>query len=273
MPPLWATGGRLSTSIDAASNYGTSVTAGGTASTKGSYAQLGNANGFTLPWDAPFGFFWSMKVTTAASEYFADLAINTTPTIVVPNMPFSGVNGSVEELVYIPLALAAGAAVKIRTQCTTASAASTHQIHPAASGWLGQRTFARCETLGVNTSTTRGVVIATGTTANTKTTYSVIGTTGFRWKAMMVIIGGQASNARTTSADFKFDLAVGATGSEQIVLPDARMLLANTTQVQGVPRKHGPFPVDFPASTQLSMRTACSAASAVSFDFMVMGFG
>jgi hypothetical protein len=138
---------------------------------------------------------------------------------------------------------------------------------------LGQPTFARCEVLGAATGTSGGVNISTGTTANTKTAYSVIGTTSFRWKAAYWAIGSQHSNARTVAGDMKFDVAIGAAGVEQIICADQYYLMVNSTQIQGLPRKHGLYPCDIPSGANVSMRAAGSTTTAVSMDYFAIGFG
>lgn len=77
----------------------------------------------------------------------------------------------------------------------------------------------RSETIGANTSTSVGVTVTAGVTANTKGTYVSLGTTTFDWHSTTVCIGNNGG-----AADFIVDIAIDdGGGNKWIIIPDLRM--------------------------------------------------
>lgn len=265
-------GGRLSASIvdGTATDYGVSVATNASANTKGNYASLTSS----LPIAAQGGFWWDISTTAGVFDYSFDLAIGTAGNekIIVPDMFFSGA-AEVNRSIFMPLQIPSGVTVRARGQSTTGTKASLHAITPVGLGWLGSEVPQRCESLGVTTSSaTHGVSVTPSATINTKGSYAVIGSPTIDYRYLLVILGYQLSGVRTSS-NARLDIAIGAGGSEQVILPNLRYRNCNTTQEPVRQLFLGPFPVGIPAGASISARCQADAASALAIDVAVLGFG
>jgi hypothetical protein len=120
--------GRFQDAANVASSILVSITASGTANTKGSYTQLIASTSF----DAS-GFLLALRASTVSRTYLLDIAVGAAASeqVVLPNILVSVGTGSAlpTDLVYLPMAVKAGQRIAARCQSATASAAMTVGVY------------------------------------------------------------------------------------------------------------------------------------------------
>lgn len=115
--------------------------------------------------------------------------------------------------------------------------------------WPSYPSFAQIES---NDPNNWGQDIPTDATANTKGSYtSMIASTAFDATSLLVMTCYTYSH----TVSFLFDIAVGASSSEQIIIPDVYINGGDSGREQIFMQE---FPVDIPAGTRISARTQCS---------------
>lgn len=244
---------------------GATVTAAGSTNTKGSYTELVSATGF----DSTMIEITVQVMTASATAplYLLDIATGGagSETVVIPNLlvekesasASSGVNGA---RYVLPLAVANGTRVAARCQSTTAGAVMQVVITLwTAGGCPGITSFTNA---GANTSTSGGVQIDPGGSANTKGAYAQLTastTSVAQWVLIMYTLGG---NSAPSTARWYIDFATGAAASETVLIPDSPLSLGFGSGVWfASPRSRG-FVTYVPASTRLAMRASCNITDA-----------
>ena len=117
----------------------------------------------------------------------------------------------------------------------------------------------RLATEGEDTGNSRGTQVDSSTTANTKGSFTeIVASTPFDADGIVIFVG--AANADS----FLLDVAVGASASEQVVIPDIR------SDLKGSVAAHFIAPISIAASSRISVRVADDVASARNY-FMGIG--
>jgi hypothetical protein len=115
---------------------------------------------------------------------------------------------------------------------------------------------------GAVVANSRGTDITANASANTKGSYTqLVASTPFDTVMVSLVLGGSFSSS-TTGYAFSVDLAVGASGSEQIIIPDA-VISAEKGGGTGSYANAATFtlPLNIPAGSALSARGMCSLAT------------
>lgn len=237
------------------SSSGTTITAGGSANTKGSYSSLG-ATSFAFE---GFTVYFLNNVSTA--DFMIDIAVGSVgnETILIQDLYVScrkATNfASVE--IYIPVHVLHNQFMQVR--CAASSASASAQIiivgHSANPG--GYPGFARAVPL-FTAATSRGVAVDCGGTANTKGSWTeIIASTPVAIDALLCVIGCNGNVARTTQMNCIYDIGVGGSGSEYVLIPDLHMVWdANSDGPINV--IHGPMACRLPSGTRLAARSSCN---------------
>ena len=114
------------------------------------------------------------------------------------------------------------------------------------------------DSYGAVLTTSQGTPVAASSTANVKGAWVQLTASTLRdYQGIYVDFG----NSSTTNATFLFDVAVGAAGSEQIIVPD---IWFGGDQTMGL-NQGGPypeFPVRIPAGNRIAVRCQSTTASA-----------
>ena len=199
---------------------GTTVTAGGTANTKGAWAQLMPA----ISRDA-YGIliqFTNGAASATARNRLTDIGIDfnggTSYTVLIPDLVDSGSapNTLLGVWYYFPLYIPAGSSIAARSQCLTASATCGVHIQlmcdPARPD--GIRAGTSVSAYGVNNATSAGTIVTPGTTAEGNWT-SLGTTTGRHWWWQT----GMGCNDTTQSAQcYSVDISAGSSTTDNRIL-------------------------------------------------------
>ena len=245
--------------LGAGTGTGTTVTAAGSANTKGLYSTVGTAS---FQYDGIYLYF---STFSANARFRVDIAINTTAdTIIIPDLFIDSSTAATTANTYtfIPVSIPAGAAVKARCQSTTASASFSMIVGGFETDSNGTRGFARAIscTDWTNTDPT-GAITLNGIT---QTGWGQIqASTTARLAALYAMF--DARGAALTSADLLLDIGWGAAASERVL---TQILIRGTGSHQQI---LGPFPCDFPAGTRLAFRGQASTTDTNTVGLSLLG--
>jgi hypothetical protein len=255
----------------AGTSSGTTLTASGTANTKGTYVSLGTT---TFEWNH---VSISLAASSASADHLVDIAIDDgggNKWIILPDLRHpSRISANASPvLLSLPLYVPKGSLIYARSSSSTASATMAITISGLAIGRGGAPGYSRCVAL-YTPGTSRGTSVDPGAVAGTTSAWVQL-TTGasVRVAEWFAVVGTGGNTSRTTST-WLVDFAIGASGSEQVVLADVLISAGVSTTAQG-PFAIGPYPTDVPASTAWSVRAVCSQTSATGriLDFCLYGF-
>lgn len=241
------------------------------ANTKGIWTEIDAATAFPVG-----GFMLSALVANAAlaDDHLIDVGVGAAASevVILANVHHSaGSTLSPLETTNFPLALPQGVRIAMRKQSTTAAAAVFPSILLYSAGMAGSLYAA--DTYGANTADSGGVSVDPGAMANTKGSYSEItAATTRRIKKLVLCFGNQENNVRTTT-DWLVDVAVGAGGSEIVIIPNQHVFASSATDwLHGIRREYN---VDIPAGVRLAARAQCATTDATDrlFDVVLIGVG
>lgn len=249
-------------------SLGVAVFSGATANTKGSYVEVLASAAY----DAQGFFIWTQKAGHSDADVLLDIAIGAaaSETIIVNNLMGAGSGNGECTQYYIPIPVPAGTRVSARAQSTGVSDHSKVGLclasgHPG--GWSG----GIVTTYGANTADSGGVSVDPGATANTKGAYSeYVASTTYDIKALILSIGEQTNFVRS-SAGQRADLAVGAAGSEVVVIPD--ILFVQSASGDHFMPKSFHYRTYIPAGSRIALRAQSSTNDAADrlFDTIIYG--
>lgn len=252
--------------ITVAGSEGVRVTTGA-ANTKGAWtaivtasASWGQITVVCLPWSGSVDFM--VDISKGDGTVFTILA----PDLHIP--AFNTFSGGIA--LRIPLNIQRGTVLYARAAAVGASAQVSLAIRGSAGFW-GAPGFSRAVAL-YTPATQRGVSIDAGATANTKSAWIAMSTgVTTRIGAVMALIG-QNAQATRTACSWLWDIGIGVSGSQQVVLANIPLSVA-TTSVMLTPHYLGPFDCSVPPSTAWWARAQCSITTAAqrTFDLALYG--
>lgn len=199
---------------DTSDSRGTTVVAGGSTHTKGSWVELAASTSIDAEWitvqlDGPEideSYLFDIGVGAAASE-----------SVVIANIPLaSNVVGL--RSVTLPLTIPSGSRVSARMQATAALQEADVSIHLSSESAYG--TSASNITLGADTSASLGTVLDPGGTANTKGSWVELASSTSADIDYLLVMIGPNDNAviGNANSNFLIDIATGAAASETVVI-------------------------------------------------------
>jgi hypothetical protein len=263
-------------SITSASSQGQAVTAGGSAHTKGSYANLLTAANNLQ--DSQGFFIWAINsiTTPGVDDCLLDIAFGAAGSeqIVVPDLLVSVAATTPFTCFYFPIAVPSGTRIAGRSQSTTASRAMRVSCHTVSTGLTPSSPLQRVTAYGTtSTSATKGTSIDAGGTANTKGSWTEIVSAANMTNPMsfmLVVIGDQSTtHAGAGSVGFLLDIGIGASGSETVLaanLPirvSAQQDPTSSSWYGSVsPLAFPLFPAALPAGTRLAARMQANTTDA-----------
>lgn len=189
-----------------------------------------------------------------------------------------GIGGSGSEIVIIPNLLVSSYAAQgirwllpvsipagTRIAARIASSATNDQINMGlmtlSDTSLSMGVASAVDTYGVNTSTNLGVAIDAGGTANTKGAYVQITSSVTNDLAGFILVFDtqNASTGNTAVITWLVDIAIGASGSEVVIMPNLFIVGTyssgfSTLYAPGIPY----LPIQIPAGTRVAARAECS---------------
>lgn len=237
---------------DLANTRGTLASAGNPAGSFGSLVELASATDY----DAQ-GFFLWLRAATSVRYQIKLYAGAAGSEVEFAHLGGALATGAGSSVVYVPIAIPAGT----RIAFAVASSSTFSQAYAHISLVRGSSSAPL-----VSRGTLCGIAsndwseVDCGTTANTKGAYKeIIASTVRPAKGYTLFFHGDPST--TISNFFLFDVAVGAAGSEQIILANAHVA-AKDFGPPVSPNVIGPIWTPIPAGSRLAVRGQCSSAGA-----------
>lgn len=210
------------------------------------------------------------------SDRLVDIGIGAASSelVIIGDLPAPNIADRCMYHAFFPLMIPEGSRLSHRSAATVASQGTLVGMTLVAGGFIGQHASAQvCTTLGAVAADSGGTGIDPGGTAGTKGSWvqvpaSTVTDKPFRW--LGIGLGNQANAARA-SGSFLMDVAIGAAGSEQIILENLH--INSQTNGEMLPWFIGPFPVYIPEGSQLSARASSSLIDATDRLFDVIFYG
>lgn len=259
----------LNTSI----SDGTTCTANGSANTKGSWVT-------NTGWKPTFT--WNMMhismVNAAAADYTVDIGVNDGSgnySVICPDLRIAGLHVARSGVCHylLPLHVEVGRQLGFRCADSTGGSLARVNIRGFSTGIGGAAGFGRMVAL-YTPSSSRGVAIDPGGTANTKGSWTELtSSSSDRVVALVGCIGHNADIARAANQSMLLDIGVGASSSERVLIPDLHFT-EETVGDSWWPITFGPFPCDVPSGTRFAARAQCevNTASDRTCDLALWGF-
>lgn len=210
--------------------------------------------------------------TVGTDQYIIDIAIGGAGSeeFLCENLICDETDGVGLSTVYVlPVKIAKGERVSIRTLADSGGRNIVYTMDLFAGGMTSFQSGGSIVPNGVDTAGRSGTAIDPGGTANTKGGYvEITASTPSDFKGFIVAFGNN-KNGTISSNNGLADLAIGGSGSEEIILPDIWYKLSSTEQ------GHVPvfYPIDIPAGTRLAMRAQSTSIDAADRLFTTAIYG
>ena len=271
--PLRGEGQRFETAgADTSDSAATQITTSGTANTKGSYTEIIASTGF----DAS-AFLWFTEGKITSESYLLDLALGAAGSeqVLVADFPSKSRSDTSFELFTsgFELPIPEGSRIAVRGQSVSASSTLDTSIILLGQSFLASSPFGRIATYGADGTASKGTAIDPGGTADTKGSWvEITASSDFEIRQLLINFGNN-DNFVLIAATWLVDLAVGAAGSEQIVIAD--MFLGSSAGLDLPTPPNCIFEAQIPAATRIAMRAQCSITNAADrvFDTILHGLG
>ena len=255
--PDWPAGGGGSVAelgANVGASTGVQLTTGSPAHTKGSWAEVTSSSPFTCS-----GFI--LTINFALATYLVDVGIGAAGSeqVLVENIHYSG-QTLVPMSMYFPVRIPAGSRIAVRSQGSATGSVTSTTMYLINEGFQGPPGRNRVITYGAVTADSGGTSIDPGGTLHTKGSWvQITASTSAAHKGLAMVLGSQ-NNATMSGITFFYDIAVGASGSEQILVPNWRVTSSVNETI--APRDTPFFPVDIPAGSRLAVRASSNNTDA-----------
>lgn len=236
----------------ALASYGATITASGSANTKGSYTQIAASLARSCA-----GVMLQILGNSGA-YVLLDLAIGGagSEVVVVPNLHGSiSLSSNGNSSIFIPLYLPAG--TRVAARCQAGVGASTVRVKALfmTDTFIGlQQQASRYQDWGANLAASQGTSVVSSGSVDTKGAWvQLIAASAFTTK--WIIVAMQATGG---ARNFAVDIGVGGAGAEQVVLPN----LYHANAALGLWYS---LPFSIPGGSRVAARAACSTATSTTF--------
>lgn len=254
----WTDGGSAQTT-----SAGVILTAPVTAHVKGAYTTMVASTAFNSDGILVHAMCGAGGGTSWA---FVDVAIGATTAEqdIIPNL-FVAQGQAAPKSFYFPIPIPAGTRISARYQGNISGSAPLDVTVYPVTGDFYLNHAQRVVSWGATLATTRGTTIDGGVTANAKGAYVQLSASTECDVSEIIIATGGTGTAAAAGAHFLVDLAIGAGGSEQIILPNLWFRVGSASSgFSPLPEVVGPLPVAIPAGSRVSAR--CQSSSNVAGD-------
>jgi hypothetical protein len=173
----------------------------------------------------------------------------------------------------IPLRCKAGKELGARIIASTGGATLQMTLTGYSKGPMGLPGYSRMIGLNDSWSSSRGLAVDPGGTANTKGSWAVVSTSCIAESdALFCTIGYNGDTTRTSAAVMLLDLGVGASSSERVIVPN--LFTRWSSNQDGPQNVFGILPVPIKSGIRIVARSQCSdnAAGDRTCDVCVYGF-
>lgn len=267
----WAIGGSggfsaLAGTLTGASSYGVQVTSSASTNVKGSWYEIvAAASG--LPESRAFVLSAILDAAGSGSwDNLFDIGIGSAGSEKVICSNFGVVVGNSRNgcLLWVPITIPAATRVAVRFQSGIGSNKYDIGINLLPGTLKANSGYAGCTGEGADTSTSGGVSVTPG--SNTKGSYAqIVAATARAYKGFSLRL--HTKNTVMATQQYLIDVAIGAAGSEKIILPDIQLGGANNSG--DIISAHF-VPVQIPNGARLAVRAAGSGTTA--FGASIVGF-
>ena len=251
------------------SSYPIGVTAHASNDTKGNWVQVVAATAF----DA-YGFMLTFGYSAGNALYLTDIAIGAegSEQVIIPDIAFhatTSCNFSACSY-FFPIYIPKGSRISARCQSTTGGNYVRTLIHLLSGGFKQASPLNIVDCYGLAGSS-RGTTVDAGTSANTKGAYAEVVASATRKIEGLVVAFGNGNDATRASGEWLVDIAIGAAGSEQIIVPDLHISLS-TAEAKIFPQTYPFLPIVIPAGTRIAARAQSTLTTTDRyFDIFVYG--
>jgi hypothetical protein len=253
------------------SSGGVSVTASGTANTVGSYVELITST----PRDSTWALITVREPGTATTLITTSVNIATgasgSEVVQIANLVAQHDAVTAEagncSVYFLPFAVPAGTRLAANAQSTTASTPVSVGIILFDDAFGSVVGGGAIDTIGFTSSGgTHGTAIDPGTSANTKGAYAQLTASSTYDIAGFALGFDGASGSGSVSLVWTVDVAIGASGSEIIVLPDVQVYARGLSSPSKAmfPNCSPYLPIQIPAGSRIAVRAQCISASSPS---------
>ena len=240
------------------------VYSGGSAYTKGSWTTIVASNPTNSAW-------LSLNVVTifnsGSNNFSLDIGVGASGSEValISNMLTSSYQLPVGSAIVIPLEIKSGTRISARVSCENASDFCLLQVLSFSDTFQSTPVPKSYNTFGFNSAANIGVAVDSGGTANTKGAYTVITSSITNSIAGFFLAFDVQNNAGSVGIVYHLvDIAVGAPGSEIIIIPDYQhttYYYSGSSSGNIMPVFSPYFPIAIKAGTAISVRCASSATT------------
>lgn len=238
------------------------ATAGGSPFTMGSWFQITSST----PTDCTWAQIMIRATATPAQAIAVDVGIGGagSEVEVVGNLVAAAVSLTTVDYV-LPLQIAAGVRISVRTSSATASQATAIQLVTFDDAYVSSSGPSSIDTYGFFTTSNLGILVDPTGAPNTKGSYAEI-TSATTNDIAGIFLGfdnqSDVSSGTVGNLYWLVDIAVGAAGSEKPILPNYSLTGYSTSTNALVNNMTSPyFPMPIPAGSRLSARAQCSTAT------------
>lgn len=240
---------------------GATLTASGTANTKGSYTELTSSSGFECN---SIAVTIRNTSTTEGVHYLFDIATGAggAETVVVPNLSgestwSSGSTASNGTFV-LPLTISSATRIAARCQASTGSQTMAMSLSLVAAGDTDGPTS--YTDYGADTATSDLTQVDPGGVADTKGSYTEITASTSAVTQILSMMSSLSGNGNPSTSIWMVDIATGAAGSEVVLVPD--IMVTATVTVGSINPRSITLMTYIAASTRLAVRASCAITDA-----------
>lgn len=247
----------------------------GAAHTKGPWAELTASTGAACK-----GFYLMLTHSSSVSgQFLVDIGTGaeSSESTILANLPFhAGGGGSsmspVTAMIYVPLKIDAGTRIAARCQYN-ASVGVTLLVHLALVDQDNDLVLGcdRATTYGANTADSGGVPVDPGAVSNTKSRTELVSATTNDINAFILSMTSQVAGVSAITK-FLFDIETGGSGSEVVKIGNLGAT-QHPSMDTTLPMWYGPFVMDIPAGTRISINMQSDGTSTGRVqEFVLIGF-
>ena len=238
---------------------GISFSASASANTKGSWTQYtASTTQDCCLIDIVMGY---RVVATGRNQGSMDIGIGASGSegVIIQALTCSGMGDTYSYARYVfPINIPVGTRIAVRGQASGTT--GTGNIYVAIATYDGFYEqcdgYAGVDAIGFNNAATQGTTLTPIASGSVKGSYAQLIASTTRDYAGFFAIMDQQNTSQGNAESFLFDIAVGAAGSEQIIVPNAGIFSYDACQPQG----HY-LPIKIPAGTRISARCINSDAA------------
>lgn len=221
-------------------------------------------------------YYYCGYYASGVDDNLFDIAVGAagSEVVIVANIQSTVAYRTVETVhaMYIPLSIKRGQRISMRARSYGTTALIRHTIIlQFAGGWL-PNSYARSATYGITESDCGGVLVDPGATTGTWGSWSEITASTTSDIQFLVMCIGARDNAALTTAQWGYQIAVGASGNEVVIVADLSVVTHGTTDTltPGFHMVHA----HIPAGARIAVRSRCSISDATDrlHDASIIGF-